>query len=91
MAVLILSWIVVAFLFALLAHALVPDDGTVDVDVTVVLGMTGALLLGATANHLFGQPIWGLHVAGFVGGAIGAVGGVGIGAMGQRRSRGALR
>ncbi|MDQ3030991.1 MAG: hypothetical protein M3Y87_01120 [Myxococcota bacterium] len=90
MAVLILSWIVVAFLFALLAHTIVPDDGSVDVDVTVVLGMTGALLLGATANHLVGQPIWGLHLAGFAGGAIGAIGGVAMGAMGQRR-RDALR
>lgn len=88
MAVLILSWIVVAFLFALLAHALVPDDGTVDVDVTLVLGTTGALLGGALANHLWGQPIWGLHVIGFAGGALGAAVGVGAGALGQRRRRG---
>ena len=90
MAVLILSWIVVAFLFALLAHAFVPDDGSIDVDVTLVLGTTGALLGGAVANHLWGQPIWALHVVGFAGGVLGAASGVASGAIGQRRKRSAL-
>ncbi|AKF10742.1 GlsB/YeaQ/YmgE family stress response membrane protein [Sandaracinus amylolyticus] len=85
MAVLILSWIVVAFLFALFAHALLPDDGAIDVDVTLVLGMTGALIGGALANHLVGEPLWGVHAAGFAGGAMGAIGGVATGALGQRR------
>jgi uncharacterized membrane protein YeaQ/YmgE (transglycosylase-associated protein family) len=85
MAVLILSWIVVAFLFAILAHTFVPDDGRTDVDVTLVLGMTCALLGGAVANHLWGEPPWGIHVAGFGGGLLGALGGVGLGALGQRR------
>lgn len=86
MAVLILSWIVVAFLFALFAHALIPDDGRLDVDVTLVLGMAGALLGSALGNHLVGEPLWGVHVAGFVGGALGASAGVALGALGQRRS-----
>jgi hypothetical protein len=84
-AVLILSWFVVAFLFALSAHTLVRDDGHVDVDVTLILGTAGALIMGAFANHAFGEPPWGMHVAGFVGGAMGALGGVGLGAIGQRR------
>lgn len=85
MAVLILSWIVVAFLFALFAHTLVPDDGVIDVDVTVVLGMTGALVCGALGNHAFDVPPWGIHVAGLAGGALGALLGVVLGAFGQRR------
>lgn len=87
MAVLILSWIVVAFLFALFAHALLPDDGAIDVDVTLVLGMAGALGCGALANHLCGEPLWGVHAGGFAGGALGATVGVLAGAIGQRRRR----
>ena len=87
MAVLILSWIVVAFLFALFAHALLPDDETIDIDVTLVLGMAGALCCGALANHLCGAPIWGVHGGGFAGGAAGATLGVVAGALGQRRRR----
>lgn len=85
MAVLILSWIVVAFLFALFAHGVVPDDGAIDVDVTLVMGMTGALVCGALANVAMGEAWWGFHAAGFVGGALGALVGVGAGALGQRR------
>lgn len=87
MAVLILSWIVVAFLFALCAHTLLPDDGVVDVDVTIVLGMAGALAGGALSNHLCGEPLWGVHAVGFAGGALGATLGVVSGALGQRKRR----
>lgn len=87
MAILILSWIVVAFVLALFAHTVVPDDGVIDVDVTVVLGMAGALLCGALGNVAFGEPPWGVHVAGVAAGALGALVGVALGAIGQRSRR----
>ncbi len=88
MAVLIITWVVLAFLFALFAHTFVPDDGRIDVDVTVVMGMTGALLGVALTNYVIDEPLLGLHAAGFVGGALGATAGVIAGALGQRRGRG---
>lgn len=87
MAVLILSWIVIAFLAALFAHGLVPGDRAIDVDITVVMGTTFALAGAALANHAWGEPLWGVHAAGFAGLAGGAFFGVAAGVFGQRVRR----
>jgi hypothetical protein len=86
MAVLMLSWFAIAFLFALLAfallvNALVPRERVIVTDLPLALGTTCALAVGTFTSQLAGEPMGEPHPAGFAGGAAGAFVGVVIGAL----------
>jgi hypothetical protein len=85
MAFLMLSWLVIAFLLALFARALVPNDVN-DVEADVVLGTLSALAISSFANELVGEPIYEPHPAGLAGAFTGALAGVTMAARRERRA-----
>ncbi len=91
MTILMLSWFAIAFLFALLAHALVPSEHAIVTDMPLAISTMCALAFGSFTSQLAGESWSGPHPAGFAGGAAGAFMGVAIGAIAGRGRAPSLR